>query len=149
MRRITIVATTAAAVMAVTASSAAAQAPSGQTAGRSHVDAQQTMVTYEKSGGFAGIDDRITVDGNGKAHVVSGTVADIQLTSAETRALRQGLDGIWTWWPSTAGCDIADHFTYSLAYRGRQTMRCHDVPRDWRSAVIQLDAVIDRTKHSA
>ncbi|MFI0407702.1 hypothetical protein [Actinomadura sp. 3N508] len=98
------------------------------------------LVTYERSGGFAGIQQRVTVDVSGTALVNDKT---IMLKDAEMRGLRAALNGIVTTWSSTAGCDVADHFTYTLDYRGHRATRCW-LPSDWRAAVKRLEALTRR-----
>ncbi|NUW35061.1 hypothetical protein HTZ77_27055 [Nonomuraea sp. SMC257] len=105
----------------------------------------QEMIGYEKSGGFAGIQRSISIDRDGQARAASAAVtADFQLTADELSLLRRRLGAISTWNSSTDGCDVADHFTYTLRYRGHHAVRCHTLPRDWEPAVAQLDQIIDR-----
>ncbi|MFC3981295.1 hypothetical protein [Streptosporangium jomthongense] len=102
-------------------------------------------ISYRKTGGFAGIRQTLVVDGNGLARGGSaGATRTFRLTPAELGSLRQGLDHIRTWSSSTAGCDVPDHFTYTLEYHGRSATRCHEPPADWRPAVARLDEVIAR-----
>ncbi|TDD28596.1 hypothetical protein E1287_32490 [Actinomadura sp. KC06] len=98
------------------------------------------LVTYERTGGFAGIPEKVTVGVSGAA-VVNGR--KITLDDAEMRGLRAALNGVVTTWSSTAGCDVADHFTYTLAYRGYRATRCW-LPSDWRAAVERLEALTRR-----
>ncbi|GGL15000.1 hypothetical protein [Planomonospora parontospora] len=102
-------------------------------------------IAFHKSGGFAGIDQAITITRDGAARV-RGTArsAEFRLTDDEFRSLRRELDAVSTWRSSSAGCDIADHFTYTLSHRGRQATRCHEVPADWRPAIARLEGLIDR-----
>ncbi|MCP2348686.1 hypothetical protein HD595_004808 [Nonomuraea roseoviolacea subsp. carminata] len=103
------------------------------------------MIGYEKSGGFAGIQRSVSIDRDGQARAASAAVtADFQLTDDELSLLRRRLGAISTWNSSTDGCDVADHFTYTLRYRGHHAVRCHTLPRDWEPAVTQLDQIIDR-----
>lgn len=100
------------------------------------------LVTYERTGGFAGFDDRVTVDDSGAAVVRD---KKITLRDDEMRDLRAALGGIVTTRSSSAGCQVADHFTYTLTYRGHRTTRCR-VPSDWRAAVERLDALTAPTR---
>lgn len=100
----------------------------------------EMLVTYEKTGGFAGVDRRITVHGNGTAVTEKRRIA---LSPDEFRALRRDLDGITTLRSSRVGCDIADHFTYTLTYRGHSATRCR-LPVDWRAPVARLEALLRR-----
>ncbi|MDR8408930.1 hypothetical protein MTP10_09280 [Nonomuraea sp. 3-1Str] len=105
----------------------------------------QELIGYEKAGGFAGIQRSISIDRHGRARAASAAAtAAFQLTAAEFGLLRRRLGNVSTWAPSTDGCDVADHFTYTLRYRGHRAVRCHTVPRDWEPAVAQLDQIIDR-----
>ncbi|MFG2088106.1 MULTISPECIES: hypothetical protein [unclassified Spirillospora] len=103
------------------------------------------LVTYERSGGFAGIRERVTVDAAGGA-VVNG--AKVALKEEEMRGLRDALGRVVTTTSSAAGCDVADHFTYTLTYRGHRTTRCR-VPCDWRAAVERLEALTARPEAPA
>lgn len=98
------------------------------------------LVTYERSGGFAGIQERVTVGATGTA-VVNG--AKVTLNDEEMRGLRDALGRVVTTRSSAAGCDVADHFTYTLTYRGHRTTRCR-IPCDWRAAVERLEALTRR-----
>jgi hypothetical protein len=98
------------------------------------------LVTYERTGGFAGIQERVTVGNSGNA-VVNGQ--RIALADGEMRGLRDALSGIVTTDSSKAGCRVADHFTYTLTYRGHRATRCR-LPSDWRAAVERLEALTRR-----
>lgn len=98
------------------------------------------LVTYQRTGGFAGIQDRVTVDVSGTAVVND---REITLKAGEMRGLRTALNGVVTTWSSTAGCEVADHFTYTLTYRGHEATRCW-LPSDWRPAVERLEALTRR-----
>ncbi|WP_396445339.1 hypothetical protein [Actinomadura sp.] len=98
------------------------------------------LVTYERTGGFAGIQQRVTVRNSGNALVNGEWVA---LDDGELRELRSALDGIYTTRSSKAGCRVADHFTYTLDYRGHRATRCW-LPSDWRAAVERLEALTRR-----
>ncbi|RKS68833.1 hypothetical protein BZB76_5969 [Actinomadura pelletieri DSM 43383] len=78
---------------------------------------------------------------------VSGTAVvndrPITLGLGEMRGLRTALGHVVTLWSSPAGCDVADHFTYTLTYRGTRATRCL-VPPDWRAAVERLEALAQR-----
>ena len=98
------------------------------------------LVTYERSGGFAGIHRNVSVDASGTAVVDDRRTA---LRDGEMRDLRAALRRIVTTWSSPRGCEVADHFTYTLTYRGRRATRCQ-VPSDWRAAVERLEALAAR-----
>ncbi|MEV5706754.1 hypothetical protein [Actinoallomurus sp. NPDC052274] len=123
-------------------------APSANAAsGRPSIEApsEDPIVTYTRTGGFAGLHDTVTVDATGVAHI-SPEQATVALTPDELDGLRADLDRIRTWWSSPAGCDIADHLAYSITYGDRRARRCHVVPRDWRPAVARLDGLRARVR---
>lgn len=98
------------------------------------------LVTYERTGGFAGIHEKVTVDMSGTALVNDEKVA---LDDREMRGLRAALGRIVTTESSQAGCRVADHFTYTLTYRGHRATRCW-LPSDWQDAVARLEALTRR-----
>ncbi|NDU71942.1 hypothetical protein GWI34_04790 [Actinomadura sp. DSM 109109] len=98
------------------------------------------LVTYERSGGFAGINRKVTVDRSGTALVDDAKVA---LGSEEMRGLEDALGRVVTTSSSSKGCQVADHFTYTLTYRGHRATRCW-LPSDWRDAVERLEALTAR-----
>ncbi|XRQ13473.1 hypothetical protein ACN3XK_22100 [Actinomadura welshii] len=98
------------------------------------------LVAYERSGGIAGVRERVSVDSSGNARINGRNVT---LETEEMRGLRDALGRVVTTRSSAAGCDVADHFTYRLTYRGHRTTRCH-IPCDWRAAVERLEALIAR-----
>ncbi|NVI88614.1 hypothetical protein [Actinomadura sp. BRA 177] len=98
------------------------------------------LVTYERTGGFAGVQERVTVGNSGTALVNGKRVV---LADGEMRGLRDALDGVVTTESSDAGCQVADHFTYTLTYDGHRATRCW-LPSDWRAAVERLEALIRR-----
>jgi len=98
------------------------------------------LVTYERSGGFAGIQEKVTVNSSGTALVNDRPVP---LDDTEMRGLRRALGRIVTTRSSSAGCDIADRFTFTLDHRGRRATRCA-LPCDWRAAVERLEALTGR-----
>ncbi|GAA1575892.1 hypothetical protein GCM10009678_68330 [Actinomadura kijaniata] len=100
-----------------------------------------TMVVYEKTGGFAGVSDRVTVDHTGTVVTRDGT---FELAPVEVGELRRALDRITTTASSAQGCDIPDHFSYTLSYDGWRATRCHRVPPDWMPAVMRLAALAER-----
>jgi hypothetical protein len=120
---------------AATSADAAVGAPQGP----------ETVVTYTRTGGYAGFDDTVTVDVTGVAHV-SSPPAEITLSAPELDGLRADLARIRTWRSSPAGCDVADHIAYSITYGDRRARRCHVVPRDWEPAVSRLDGLLVRAR---
>ncbi|MEV0404512.1 hypothetical protein [Actinoallomurus sp. NPDC050550] len=106
---------------------------------------EPTLVTYTRTGGFAGFADTVTVDAAGVART-SSRPTEITLSATELDGLRANLDRIQTWWSSPAGCDVADHIAYSIAYGEKRASRCHVVPRDWQPAISQLDDLLARVR---
>ncbi|GGQ06819.1 hypothetical protein BKA00_003263 [Actinomadura coerulea] len=98
------------------------------------------LVAYERSGGFAGIQRKVIVDGSGTALVNDESVA---LGADEMRGLKDALSRVVTTASSSDGCQVADHFTYTLTYRGHRATRCW-LPSDWRDAVDRLEALTGR-----
>lgn len=98
------------------------------------------LVTYERSGGFAGIHQKVTVDVSGTALVDDEKVT---LGAEEMRGLNDALSRVVTTGSSSEGCQVADHFTYTLTYRGHRATRCW-LPSDWRDAVERLEALTGR-----
>ncbi len=98
------------------------------------------LVAYERSGGFAGMQEKVTVNSSGTALVNDRPVP---LDDVEMRGLRRALGRVVTTRSSSAGCDVADHFTFTLTYRGRRATRC-TLPCDWRAAVERLEALTGR-----
>ncbi|MEU8340731.1 hypothetical protein SAMN05443665_1007115 [Actinomadura meyerae] len=98
------------------------------------------LVTYQRTGGFAGIQEKVTVNNSGTA-LVNGR--NLALDDGEMSGLRDALRRIVTTDSSAAGCQVADHFTYTLTYKGHRATRCW-LPSDWREAVERLDALARR-----
>ncbi|MFA1538707.1 hypothetical protein [Actinomadura monticuli] len=98
------------------------------------------LVTYERTGGFAGIRDNVTV-WNSNSALVNGK--SITVKDGEMRGLRDALGRVVTTGSSQAGCRVADHFTYTLTYGGHRATRCR-LPDDWRAAVERLEALTRR-----
>lgn len=103
--------------------------------GAGTTSAQQAVrVVLEKTGGIAGVRDRITVEPDGRWTVVdrSGTSRTGQLSAADLDRLRQlaadpRLAAEATASPAATNC--ADTFTYQLTVAGRTT-RYVDCPTD-------------------
>ncbi|WP_285497425.1 hypothetical protein [Actinomadura sp. NBRC 104425] len=100
------------------------------------------LVSYTRSGGFAGISETVVVHRDGTVTTGRGRAAEFTLGKARIRDLRQALDGVTTRTSSRRWCNIPDHFAYTLAYRGWRATRCHQLPEDWRPAVTRLEALI-------
>lgn len=103
-----------------------------------------SLVVYERTGGFAGRNDKVIVDRDGTATVLGTGTGKVSLTATELGGLRADLARITTTWSSSAGCQVADHFTYTISYENWRATRCHEIPADWRPAADRLNALIDR-----
>lgn len=112
-----------------------APATTGTPPGAGMTPAPQTVrVMLEKTGGLAGVQDRITVEPDGRWTVVdrSGASRTGQLSAADLDRLRQlaadpRLAAEATATPAATNC--ADSFTYQLTVAGRTT-RYVDCPTD-------------------
>ena len=119
MRRVTIVTTVLVAVAALAVLAAASLAPAGPAPAK-------TLVRYEKSGGFAGIQVRLSVSAAGSASVTRGRLGDdrrYKLTSTQLRGLRRALrDARFSTLRARYApkVQIADGFTRSVRYAGRR-----------------------------
>jgi hypothetical protein len=105
----------------------------------------RVLVLYERSGGSAGVRERITVDDEGWTVVTAGRTTEFSLTTDEYTDLLAALEGVTTTGSPASACDVPGHVTYALAFRGRSATRCHRLPADWRPAVARLDELIERS----
>ncbi len=112
---------------------------------------RQALVTYSKSGGIAGIIERLKVEPSGHATVSEGLPADAKtktfsLSPEELSKLRQTLDAAKLASHASAspqGC--ADCFVYRIAYRGTTFEGDQaTLPAAVRPAVEALDALTAR-----
>ncbi len=113
--------------------------------------AQPALVTYVKSGGIAGIYEKVVVDESGKATVSQGLpstakVKSFSLSDAELSALRRSLDAAELASQKNAspqGC--ADCFVYDITYNGTHFRGDEaTLPAQVKLAVTQLNALIAR-----
>ncbi|GAA4136267.1 hypothetical protein GCM10022416_19820 [Actinomadura keratinilytica] len=102
----------------------------------------EMLVSYTRSGGFAGVGETVVVHRDGTVTTGRGRTAEFTLDEARFRDLRQALDGVTTRTSSRRWCNIPDHFTYTLAHRGWRATRCHRLPEDWRPVVTRLEALL-------
>ncbi|MET7392271.1 hypothetical protein ABZS66_02085 [Dactylosporangium sp. NPDC005572] len=84
----------------------------------------QTLVAFTRTGGIAGVNDRLTVaqDGSYTIQTRGGTKTG-KLTAQELAALKQALGSVdFTKIPNVNANDgtVADGFTYSVIYNGRE-----------------------------
>lgn len=136
------------AVSSGTALPAAAGAQVGQQAGQ-QVSAQsnghkKVLVQLHETGGFAGIDDRVTVYTNGCARFSRRQTPAVKkcLTRGEMRELRGRLKRL------RVGCSEkrpqgADFIKYTLTYQGDRASR-YTLPSTWGPVVRQLEKVLHK-----
>jgi hypothetical protein len=133
--------------VALLAALAAAAACAPMSAGKTDGDsAATTLVTYARTGGFAGFDDHLVVRGDGRANVRRrGGEGEVKLDAKHLDRLKAALDG--------AGLaslrdeyrsDGADLFTYTFIARGR-TIVCTDgaVPPALTRLLSALNEIVD------
>ncbi|RCG29808.1 hypothetical protein DQ384_19780 [Sphaerisporangium album] len=103
----------------------------------------QSLVKLRRQGGFAGVDDRVTVYTDGCARVVHRTGPAITrcLSAADTRTLRGDLKRLSLGRSQTAPPG-ADMYRYTLTYHGRSVSRS-SVPASWRPVVRRLEKLLD------
>ncbi|GAA4078654.1 hypothetical protein [Actinomadura miaoliensis] len=106
------------------------------------------LVSYARSGGFAGVQETVVVHRDGTVTTGRGRTAEFTLDHAQIRDIRRTLDGVTTRTSSRRWCDIPDHFAYTLAYRDWRATRCHRLPEDWRPVVTRLDALLRSSARS-
>ncbi|MFF3670598.1 hypothetical protein [Microtetraspora malaysiensis] len=103
---------------------------------------KKVLVQLSEQGGFAGIDDRVTVytDGCVRLSRRTGTVVRKCLTDAEMRGLRRDLAGLRLG-GSQAQPPGADFIKYTLTYRGHRTVR-YTLPSSWTPVVRRLEKIL-------
>jgi len=108
---------------------------------------EDVMLEYQRTGGIAGLDDRLVVQADGKATLTrKDEHSEIKLTSRQISTLKQQLEeaefrslkGIYE--PETEGYDL---FEYELTYRGH-TVRAFDgaIPEALRPLLDSLNAIV-------
>jgi hypothetical protein len=107
----------------------------------------KTLVTFHRSGGFAGFDDSVIVRRNRRITVRTrgGAARHKRLSKASMRKLRQALkDGRFDHPPPAgppSGC--ADCFVYTIKYGGHRVQLSEDrVPDRMRPAIDRLSRLI-------
>ena len=109
--------------------------------------AHSTLVTFHRSGGFAGFDDRVTVKRDRRVTVRSRGAAarHTRLSKAAMRKLRRALEAARLDQPPPQGppSGCADCFVYSIAYGGHRVELSEDrVPDRMRPAINRLSRLI-------
>ena len=146
MRRVTIV-TTALAALAALATVAVLAATSRAPASPA---ATKTLVRFEKSGGFAGIQVTLSVTDAGSASVTRGRLGKdrrFKLTSTQLRGLRKALrDARFSTLRALYApkVQIADGFTRSIRYAGRRV-----TVRDGAKPPVRLSRLLVRLEKLA
>ena len=108
---------------------------------------EDVMLEYQRTGGIAGLDDRLVIQADGKAILTrKDEHSEFELTSRQISTLKQQLEesefrslkGIYK--PETQGRDL---FEYELTYRGH-TVRASDgaIPEALRPVLDSLNAIV-------
>jgi hypothetical protein len=111
--------------------------------------APDVLVTYERQGGLAGFEDRLSVRPDGTYEVThrGGAAATGRLSPAELAGLKSVLEGskfaeIPVWSASTG---VADGFTYRVGYRSREVMaQDGNVPAALQPVIGALNEILTR-----
>ena len=105
------------------------------------------LLEYQRTGGIAGLDDRLVVQADGKAKLTRRDEgSEFELTSSQISTLRQQLEESEfrslkrIYKPETQGRDL---FEYELTYRGH-TVRASDgaIPEALRPVLDSLNAIV-------
>jgi len=107
----------------------------------------KTLVTFHRSGGFAGVDDRVTVKRDRRVTVRSrgGAARHKRLSKAAIRKLRGDLEAAGFDRPPPKGppSGCADCFIYSITYDGHRVQLSEDrVPDRMRPAIDRISRLI-------
>ncbi|MGW0802320.1 hypothetical protein [Nonomuraea sp. NPDC002799] len=105
---------------------------------------KKTLVDFRKEGGFAGLNDRVIVYGNGCVRLSrrTGPTIDKCLTGKERRTLRTYLKKLRIG-RSEAQPQGADFIKYTLAYDRRRASR-YTLPGSWQPVVRHLDKIMEK-----
>ena len=112
---------------------------------------EDVMLEYQRTGGIAGLDDRLVIQADGKAILTrKDEQSEFELTSRQVSTLKQLLEESefrslkGTYKPETQGRDL---FEYELTYRGH-TVRASDgaIPEALRPILDTLNAIV-QAKH--
>ncbi|WP_043615621.1 hypothetical protein [Nonomuraea candida] len=111
---------------------------------QAEVAPRQVLVELRKEGGFAGLNDRVTVYGNGCVRLSrrTGPTVGKCLTAKEKRRLRGHL-GHLKLGRSQRAPQGADFIKYTLAY-GKRRAGVYDLPPTWRPVVRELDKIMEK-----
>lgn len=105
-------------------------------------------VEFRRTGGFAGLDDRLVVMPDGRAHRVTRRGAcDLQVAPADLEALHQSLDqaGVTSLPSATPNTTVLDALEYDVTYGGASRHYSEEqVPARMRPALTRLTALLDR-----
>ncbi|MEV4169253.1 hypothetical protein [Nonomuraea sp. NPDC049709] len=113
-------------------------------AAQAGVAPKKALVDFRKQGGFAGLDDRVIVYGNGCVRLSrrTGPTIDKCLTAKEKRLLRAHLRSLRIG-RSEGQPPGADFIKYTLAYDKRRASR-YTLPASWQPVVRQLDQIMEK-----
>ncbi|MEV0973878.1 hypothetical protein [Microtetraspora glauca] len=105
---------------------------------------KKVLVQLREQGGFAGLDDRVTVytDGCVRLSRRTGPAAARCLTGGEMRGLRADLRHLRVG-RSEARPPGADFIKYTLAYRGHRAGR-YTLPGTWTPVVRRLERILQK-----
>ena len=107
-----------------------------------------SLIEYHRSGGFRGVDDRLTIDTDGKATLTrNGTATDVTIEPSIVNRLRGIMQEIEfdklerEYQPPGRGADV---YEYSITYQGH-TVRAKEtaLPQVLHPIVELLDRVLD------
>lgn len=131
----------------VTAAVLAAVLLTATHATRAPAAGKSTLVTFHRSGGFIGVDDRVTVKSNRRFTVRSrgSSARHKRLSVAAMRKLRHALKEARLDEPLAQGppSGCADCFYYTITYQGHRVQLSEDrVPDRMRPAINRLSRLI-------
>ncbi|MBB6545312.1 hypothetical protein [Nonomuraea rubra] len=111
---------------------------------QAEVAPKRVLVELRKQGGFAGLNDRVIVFGNGCARLSrrTGPTIDKCLTAKEERRLRGQLRHLKIG-RSQRAPQGADFITFTLAY-DRRRASVYDLPATWQPVVRHLDQIMEK-----
>ncbi|MGR6913822.1 hypothetical protein ACU635_06175 [[Actinomadura] parvosata] len=111
---------------------------------QAEVAAKRVLVELRKQGGFAGLNDRVVVYGNGCVRLSrrTGPTVDKCLTVKEARRLRGHLKHLKIG-HSQRPPQGADFIKYTLTY-GKRRADAYDLPRTWQPVVRELDRIMEK-----
>ncbi|WP_067182220.1 hypothetical protein [Microtetraspora niveoalba] len=105
---------------------------------------KKVLVQLRERGGFAGLDDRVTVytDGCARLSRRTGPVVRRCLTDAEMRGLRRDLTHLRLG-RSESQPPGADFIGYTLTYRGHRALR-YTLSSSWSPVVRRLEKILHK-----